>query len=90
MTGSNWTRLSDPAIDKAWQDDEKELDDDQRADHVAAGHKALSDGLPALPIDPFPDIIVYNSAKIKGPIVHNFGYSPFARMNEWSCTGGQC
>ena len=24
-----------------------------------------------MPIDPFPDIIVYNTAKLKGPIKHN-------------------
>ena len=89
-TGSNWTRLSDSAIDKAFEGDEKELDEDKRADLIGQGHAALSAGLPALPIDPFPDIIIYNSAKVKGPVVHNFGYSPFARMNEWSCTGGQC
>jgi peptide/nickel transport system substrate-binding protein len=89
-SGQNWTRLASPAIDTPWKQVDKELDETKRKDLVEAGQKALADELPGLPIDPFPDILIYNSAKLNGPIDHNFAFGPFANMNEWWCTGGTC
>jgi len=82
-TGQNWTRLSDPKIDEPWTKADTELDVSKRTDLVKAGAAAVGDGIPALPIDPFPDIIVYNTRLIGGPVTHNFAYGPFSNMNEW-------
>lgn len=89
-SGTNWTRLSDPKIDEAFKAADLELDEAKRKDLTDKGMAALADGIPAIPVDPFPDIIVYNTAKLKGPIGHNFVYGPWYNVNEWSCTGGAC
>lgn len=89
-TGNNWTRTNSSSVDDAWRKVDAELSDDKRKDLVEQGQKALADHLPGLPIDPFPDVILYNSAKIRGPIKHNFAYGAFANMNEWWCDGGTC
>jgi len=88
--GQNWTRLKSDAIDKPWHDVDTTLDESARKDLVDAGQKALADELPGLPIDPFPDIFVYNTAKLNGPLGNNVVYGPFWNMNEWWCTGGEC
>jgi peptide/nickel transport system substrate-binding protein len=89
-SGTNWTRLSDPAIDKAFTAADLELDEAKRKDLTDQGQAALAEGLPGLPIDPFPDILIYNSTKLQGPIGHNFVYGPWYNVNEWSCAGGAC
>lgn len=88
--GQNWTRLESDAIDEPWLAADSELDEDARLELVNAGHAALADEVPGLPIDPFPDIFVYNSDKLNGPLGHNVVYGPFWNMNEWWCTGGEC
>jgi peptide/nickel transport system substrate-binding protein len=81
--GQNWTRLALPAIDTPWDAADKELDVAKRAGLVKQGEQAVADGVPGLPIDPFPDIVVYNTGLIGGPVTHNFAYGPFFNMNEW-------
>jgi peptide/nickel transport system substrate-binding protein len=89
-SGQNWTRLASPAIDEPWKAVDKELDQSKRKDEVDKGQAALAAELPGLPIDPFPDVLIYNSAKLHGPIDHNFAFGPFVNMNDWWCTGGTC
>ena len=89
-SGTNWTRLSDPKIDEGFTKADQELDEAARKKLVDQGHAAIAEGVPGIPIDPFPDIIVYNTAKIQGPVGHNFVYGPWYNVHEWSCTGGQC
>jgi peptide/nickel transport system substrate-binding protein len=89
-SGQNWTRLASPAIDTPWKAQDKELDEGKRKDLVEQGQKALADELPGLPIDPFPDVIIYNSAKIRGPVGHNFAFGPWVNANEWWCANGTC
>jgi len=86
-SGTNWTRLSNPDIDKYWLAADTELDVAKRTADAKNGMKAVADNIPALPIDPFPDILVYNSAKIGGPVRHNFSTGPFVYANEWFLKG---
>lgn len=88
--GQNWTRLASDKIDEPWLAADSELDEEARLALVEAGHQALADEVPGLPIDPFPDIFVYNSEVLNGPLGHNVVYGPFWNMNEWWCTGGEC
>jgi len=83
-TGNNYTRLKSDAIDKPWLALENELDDTKKVDEAKAGQQALADNLPALPLDPFPDILVYNADKFTGPVKHNYAYGPFTYANLWS------
>jgi peptide/nickel transport system substrate-binding protein len=88
--GQNWTRLASDAIDEPWLAVDTTLDEDARKDLVDKGQQALADELPGLPIDPFPDIFVYNTAKLNGPLGNNVIYGPFWNMNTWWCTDGAC
>lgn len=89
-SGTNWTRLSSEKIDKPMMAADLELDEDKRKDLMDEGHAAIAEEVPGIPIDPFPDIIVYNTAKLRGPIGHNFVYGPWYNVHEWSCVGGRC
>lgn len=89
-SGTNWTRLSDPKIDEPLAAAELELDEDKRKELMDKGHAAIAEGVPGLPIDPFPGLVIYNTAKLKGPIGQNFVYGPWHNMHEWWCVGGQC
>ena len=89
-SGTNWTRLSDSTIDEPMTAAGQELDPDKRKVLMDKAHAAIAEGVPGIPIDPFPDIIIYNSTKLKGPIDHNFVYGPWHNVNEWFCAGGTC
>jgi peptide/nickel transport system substrate-binding protein len=90
FSGNNWGRLSDKAIDEPFEASDLELDEDERKKLIVKGHAALAEGVPGIPIDPFPDLVIYNSAKIKGPVGHNFVYGPWHNAHEWWCEGGTC
>jgi len=84
--GTNWYRLSDPGVDKAFASVDSELDGTQRVTDVTTGESDLADLVPGVPLDPFPDIIVINSDKIGvegGKFLHNFATGPFTYLNTW-------
>jgi len=82
-TGTNWYRFSDPRVDQLFSAVDSSLDDSKRATDYKAGTARLADLVASLPIDPFPDIIVY-SDKLGGPIKHNPGIQGFwHNVNEW-------
>jgi hypothetical protein len=62
------------------------LDQDARITDAQKGQELLSTLVPALPLDPFPDIVVVNSAKYGaegGTFAHNFAYGPYTYLNTW-------
>jgi len=84
--GQNWWRISDPALDAPWLDADTNLDQNARIQDAIKGQAILADDMPALPLDPFPDIVVVNSDKVgseTGTYRHNFAYGPFLYANEW-------
>jgi peptide/nickel transport system substrate-binding protein len=84
--GENYTRLVDPNLDKDWKDVDSNFDQNARVQSAIAGQKVLADLIPALPIDPFPDIIIANSSVVgteTGSFKHDPPYGPFAYANEW-------
>jgi peptide/nickel transport system substrate-binding protein len=86
-SGQNYTRLNDKSLDPPWSAADLELNDAKRLDLVHQGNNLVADLVPALPIDPFPDIIAYNSNLIGGPVDHNFTYGPLVFSNEWFLKG---
>ena len=86
-SGTNWYRIKDTALDDAWTKADAELDVTKRTDLAKQGQQALADTIPGLPVDPFPDIIVYNTRLIGGPVRHNFATGPFVYANEWFLKG---
>jgi hypothetical protein len=62
------------------------LNDSARITDASQGTAILADLVPALPVDPFPDILVINSDKLgtqQGTFQHNFAYGPFTYLNYW-------
>lgn len=89
-SGNNWTRIRNPQITEALQAVNTTLDEDDRKEAFRQAQEALAEEVPALPVDPFPDVVIYNDAVIKGPVGHNFVHGAFWNANEWWCENGQC
>ncbi len=84
--GQNYLRIADPAIDAAWLKVDTEIDPAARADQVRQGHTAIAEAVPALPIDPFPDIIAYrDTIQVAGggPVKHNLSFGPWYYAHTW-------
>jgi peptide/nickel transport system substrate-binding protein len=82
--GGNVGRVSSPAIDAAWAPVNTELDDARRMQLVRQAQQALADEVPALPIAPVLDVVIYNTAKIGGPVKAP-PPGAFTNLNEWYC-----
>jgi peptide/nickel transport system substrate-binding protein len=84
--GQNYDRINDPALDTPWLDADTNLNQAQRVTDAQQGQSILSEDMPALPVDPFPDIVVVNTDKVgsqTGTFLHNFAWGPFVYANEW-------
>jgi len=84
--GQNYDRINDPNLDKPWLDADTNLDQNARIQDAIQGQAVLADLVPAIPLDPFPDILVINSDKIGvegGTFKHNFASGPFTYLNTW-------
>jgi peptide/nickel transport system substrate-binding protein len=81
-SGTNWYRINDSQLDTAFAAIDTSLDDKVRIDNFHKGQDRLAELVPAIPVDPFPDIIIY-SDKIGGPVLHNPSFGPWFNMNEW-------
>ena len=82
-SGQNWTRTNSPEVDRAYREADKESDPAKRKALSDAGQKALADIFTSLPVDPFPDILAYNPARVGGPVLHNFVHGPWYNANEY-------
>jgi peptide/nickel transport system substrate-binding protein len=81
-SGTNWYRINDADLDKFFQAVDTSLDDATRNDNFHKGQDRLAELVPAIPVDPFPDIIVF-SDKIHGPVTHNPSFGPWFNSNLW-------
>ena len=80
--------MNDAKADKALGALDVETDKDKRVTLHKDGQQALADVAASLPLDPFPDIIICNTAKIGGPVTHNpTTAGVFFNMNEWFVKG---
>jgi len=89
-TGTNYTRIKSPQLDRIWQQVDTELDVKKRKQLADQGQAVAAEEVPALPIAPVPDVVVYNEAVIKGPVGNNVLSSPFWNIHLWYCAGGKC
>ena len=81
-SGTNWDRISDPALDAAWGAADSELDSTKRAQEVRAGQAALATLVPFLPVAPVPDVLVWRS-RLHGPVGDDATSGPFWNMQYW-------
>lgn len=82
-SGQNWTRLTDATIDEAYLATEKELDPKKVTELVTKGQAAVAEGVPAIPVDPFPDIIAFQEDVVGGTVRHNPSFGPWVYANTW-------
>jgi peptide/nickel transport system substrate-binding protein len=87
FSGMNVMRISSGVLNKAWSDADKQLDVDKRNEMIQAGQQAVADEVPAIPIDPLPDVGVWNGRKLGGPISDNPTYGMFWNIYRWSARG---
>lgn len=87
FVGQNWTRTDDPTIDETWKAVDVTLDQAARAEAAKAGQAALADYVVAIPLYQKPNVFVWDSAKISGPLVDNPTLGPFFNMNLWTLSG---
>jgi peptide/nickel transport system substrate-binding protein len=87
FSGMNVMRISSRALDRSWSGADKELDLDKRNEMIQEGQRALAEEVPAIPIDPLPDVGVWNGRKLRGPIGDNPTYGMFWNIYRWSARG---
>ncbi len=91
FTGPNVQRIADPALDAAWDRVNSEVDEAKRLDALRQASQIMADDMPILPLAPGLQVLVYNTARLAGPIRNNIGIlGPFFNINEWYCKGGRC
>lgn len=87
FSGQNITRISSRTLDTAWSGADRELDVDKRNRLIQDGQRMVADEVPAIPIDPLPDVGVWNGRKLRGPIGDNPTYGMFWNIHLWSVRG---
>jgi len=90
FSGQNWDRLKSTTLDSFWGPADKELDATKRADLVKKGQDTLADEVPALPLYQKLTLVVWNKARLHGPIGDNYVLGPFWNVDKWFCTNGKC
>lgn len=84
--GGNVDRISDPNLDRLWQDVDTNLNPGARLASASQAQSTLADLVPALPLAAVPDVLVVKSDAIaseRGSFQHNPVYGPFASLNDW-------
>jgi peptide/nickel transport system substrate-binding protein len=80
--GQNWTRTNVPAADPLLEQVDSELDDAKRVAASKAADKLLAENVVSLPLDPLPNILLWNEK------VQNVGDNPiegpFASAYLWT------
>jgi len=85
--GENYNRYSNPTVDKLAAEVDSSLDQATRISDTKKVQEQLAVDMPMIPLDPFPDIVIVNSAKIGyeggSDFPHNFADGPFKYLNYW-------
>jgi peptide/nickel transport system substrate-binding protein len=84
--GRNIDRISDPNLDRLWQDVDTNLNPGARLALASQAQSTLADLVPALPLAALPDVLVVKSDAIateRGTFQHNPVYGPFVSLNDW-------
>ena len=87
--GGNIRRIATPALDAAWEAVEREVDEGKRVELVRRAQDVTAEEVPGIPVSPVLDIVVYNTAKVGGPVEPDPA-GIFSRLNEWYCRADSC
>jgi peptide/nickel transport system substrate-binding protein len=85
--GENYDRYSNPMVDSLAATVDSSLDMPTRIADVQKIQAQLAVDVPAIPLDPFPDIVVVNGNNVgyqgASTFPHNFVTGPFTYLNYW-------
>jgi peptide/nickel transport system substrate-binding protein len=81
-SGNNWSFASVPTADVQMRIVDRSLDDNARKAAAAKADQILADYDVALPLDPLPDILVWDK-KIVGPVSDNPIEGMFWNIDQW-------
>jgi peptide/nickel transport system substrate-binding protein len=81
-TGNNWSFASVPSADVQLRIVDTSLDDNARKAAAAKADDILADHNVALPLDPLPDILIWDK-KVVGPISDNPIEGMFWNIDQW-------
>jgi peptide/nickel transport system substrate-binding protein len=81
-SGNNWSYASVPEADVQMRIVDTSLDDDARKEAAAKADDILADHNVALPLDPMPDILIWDK-KVVGPISDNPIEGMFWNIDQW-------
>jgi peptide/nickel transport system substrate-binding protein len=84
--GGNVDHVSDPTLDRLWQDVDGNLNGTARLASATQAQARLADLVPALPLMALPDVLVVKSDKVAaegGTFPRSALYGPFASLTAW-------
>jgi peptide/nickel transport system substrate-binding protein len=81
-SGNNWSFASIPAADVQMRIVDRSLDDNARKAAAAKADDILADNNVALPLDPLPDILIWDK-KVVGPVSDNPIEGMFWNIDQW-------
>jgi peptide/nickel transport system substrate-binding protein len=81
-SGQNWTLTNAEGADQQLETVDTNTDDSARKTAAAQADKDLAADVAALPMDPLPDISIWNK-KVVGPIGDNAIMGMFWNINQW-------
>ena len=81
-SGNNWSFASVPAADVQMRIVDTSLDDSARKEAAAKADDILADYNVALPLDPLPDILIWDK-KVVGPVSDNPIEGMFWNIDQW-------
>jgi peptide/nickel transport system substrate-binding protein len=82
----NYSRLSDPTLDRYLGDLGGNSDTNDRLNDAAQAALLLAGDVPAIPLATLPDVLVVDTAKVGvegGVFNHNLAYGGYSYLNEW-------
>jgi peptide/nickel transport system substrate-binding protein len=85
FTGQNWQRVKIPAVDPLLVAVDTALDQNDTATNEKQADKILAAANVALPLDPLPNILLWNT-KVVGPLGDNPAMGPFWNLAQWGVT----
>lgn len=82
-SGNNWTRTNIPDADKPLRDVDTVIDEAKRQAASKKAERLLAGDATSFPLDPLPNIFLWNSDKIAGDIDENPIQGPFWTLSKW-------
>jgi peptide/nickel transport system substrate-binding protein len=89
LSGNNYTRISDPALDTVLKAVDNELDEAKRLSEFKKESAMLADDVPAIPLDALFQPVYYYNNRLGG-VADNPVYASYSTLAKWFCKSPSC